>query len=279
MSRSEEVIPKLEKHKLSSLISKGERIDGRELNEYRPITIDVNCIEKAEGSAIVSLGNTVSIAGVKAEIGTPFADTPNEGVLIVNAEFLPLASPSFEPGPPDENAIEIARVVDRGIRSSRTLDLERLCIIPGKRVWVIYVDVYVLNHNGNMIDASGLAVLSALLTAKIPVVKVSEDERIGITDEWVPLPIRDRPIPVTMAKIGDKLVVDPNINEELSMDCRLTLTVNERGSICAVQKGGRGSLSMNDILYAVDLALKVSKEIRSALPPLPKIEDITYVVK
>ena len=183
MSRSEEVIPKLEKHKLSSLISKGERIDGRELNEYRPITIDVNCIEKAEGSAIVSLGNTVSIAGVKAEIGTPFADTPNEGVLIV------------------------------------------------------------------------------------------------ITDEWVPLPIRDRPVPVTMAKIGDKLVVDPNINEELSMDCRLTLTVNERGSICAVQKGGRGSLSMNDILYAVDLALKVSKEIRSALPPLPKIEDITYVVK
>ncbi len=278
MSKSEEIVPKLEKQKISALLSKGERLDGRKLYEYRPITIETDYIKKAEGSAIVKLGNTISIAGVKAEIGTPFSDTPNEGVLIVNTEFLPLASPTFEPGPPDENAIEIARIIDRGLRSSDALDRRRLAIIPGKRVWVIYVDVYVLNHDGNMIDASGIAVLSALLTTKIPVVKIVNDE-IEISDEWVPLPMKDRPIPVTMAKIEDKILVDPNIREESVMDYRLTLTINEAENICAIQKGGGGGLSIDDLHQAIDIAIKASREIRKALPSIPDTQDIAYVVK
>jgi exosome complex component RRP42 len=76
-------------------------------------------VKNAEGSAEVRLGKTLAIAGVKTSIGTPFADTPDMGVMIVNAEFLPIASPTFEPGPPDENAIELARVIDRGAEKGR----------------------------------------------------------------------------------------------------------------------------------------------------------------
>ena len=260
------------------MLAKGERLDGRRLDEYRPISIELGVVEKAEGSAMVRLGNTISIAGVKVELGKPYPDTPDEGAFIVNAEFLPLASPTFEPGPPDESAIEVARVVDRGIRSSGAIDLKKLCILPGEKVWVVYIDVYVLNHDGNMMDASGLATIAALLIAKMPKVAVKEG-KVTILDEWVPLPVVNRPVPVTMAKIGEKIVVDPSLDEELVMDCRITVTIDESDRICAVQKGIGGSLTVDDVKYASKLAVEKAKEIRKALPPLPSIEDVEWIVK
>ncbi|RLF23304.1 MAG: RNA-binding protein [Thermoprotei archaeon] len=278
MPRSEEIIPKIKRQQIMSMLAKGERLDGRRLDEYRPISIELGVVEKAEGSAMVRLGNTISIAGVKVELGKPYPDTPDEGAFIVNAEFLPLASPTFEPGPPDESAIEVARVVDRGIRSSGAIDLKKLCILPGEKVWVVYIDVYVLNHDGNMMDASGLATIAALLIAKMPKVAVKEG-KVTILDEWVPLPVVNRPVPVTMAKIGEKIVVDPSLDEELVMDCRITVTIDESDRICAVQKGIGGSLTVDDVKYASKLAVEKAKEIRKALPPLPSIEDVEWIVK
>jgi exosome complex component RRP42 len=101
------------------MIEKGKRLDGRGLKTTGKSKIEQGLIEKAEGSARVLLGKTEVLVGIKVETGTPFPDTPNEGVMTVNAELVPLASPTFEPGPPDENSIELARIVDRGIRESK----------------------------------------------------------------------------------------------------------------------------------------------------------------
>jgi exosome complex component RRP42 len=125
------VVTRLKQKQIAQLIEKGERLDGRELTEYREIKLEQGIIERAEGSARVRLGKTEVVVGTKIEMGEPFADTPNEGVLTVNAELVPLASPSFEPGPPDETSIELARIVDRGIRESKMIDTEKLCIVPG----------------------------------------------------------------------------------------------------------------------------------------------------
>src|SRR5882762_11007122 len=108
-------VAKLEQKTVVDLIAKGNRIDERGHDSYRPITIQTGIIEKANGSAQIFLGKTRVLVGIKVETGEPFPDTPEEGVLTVNAELVPLAHPSFEPGPPDENAIELARVIDRGI--------------------------------------------------------------------------------------------------------------------------------------------------------------------
>jgi exosome complex component RRP42 len=98
------------------LVEENMRIDERKFEEFRPISIETNVIKNAEGSARVKIGNSHVLAGVKMSVGQPFSDTPDEGVLIVNAELSPIASPTFEAGPPREDAIEIARVTDRGIR-------------------------------------------------------------------------------------------------------------------------------------------------------------------
>ena len=114
------VVETLRKAQLLELLSKGTRLDGRSLNQHRKVEIQTGLIEKANGSAMVSLGNTQVIAGVKVDKGTPFPDTPNKGLLIVGAEVLPLAAAYVEAGPPDESAIELARVVPLGAGSSAT---------------------------------------------------------------------------------------------------------------------------------------------------------------
>ena len=59
---------------------------------------------------------------------------PNEGSLRFNVEFSPMASPNFEPGRPTENANELARLIERGLRETKAVDLEALCILAGRKV-------------------------------------------------------------------------------------------------------------------------------------------------
>jgi exosome complex component RRP42 len=259
-----EIIAKIKQKQIADLISQGMRADGRKLTDYRKIAIQLEPIEKAEGSALVSLGNTKVMTGVKIEVGDPFPDTPNEGVLTVNAELLPLASPTFEPGPPDERSVELARVVDRGIRESKAIDVGKLCLIPGKKVFVIFADVYILDYDGNLFDASSIATLSALLKTRIPEYEVRDGE-VYLRETKAPLPMRSRPVSVTMAKIGGKLVVDPSLDEEQVMDARVTMAIDENGNLCAIQKGGTGTFTRADVVSAMKIAVAKSEEIRKKI--------------
>ncbi len=258
------VIVRLKRKQIAQLIAKGKRLDGRGLTDYRETKVEQGVIESAEGSARVLLGKTEVLVGTKIEAGKPFPDTPNEGVLTVNAELVPLASPTFEPGPPDENSIELARVVDRGIRESKTIDFGSLCIEPGKKVFVVFVDVYVLNYDGNLIDASALAALAALLNTKMFNYEIEED-KVKIKPGYTPLPLTKHPIAVTFAKINDKLVVDPGLEEEQTMDARLTMTFDDEGNICAIQKGGTGYFTPKQVLEAAKIAKEKAEEIRKKL--------------
>ncbi|MGB9134164.1 MAG: exosome complex protein Rrp42, partial [Candidatus Bathyarchaeia archaeon] len=186
------MIVRVKQKQIAQLMSKGKRLDGRELNDYREIKVEMGVIEKAEGSARVLLGKTQVLVGVKIETGEPFPDTPNEGVLTVSAELVPLASPTFEPGPPDERSIELARVVDRGLRESKVLNLEKLCLEPGKKVVVVFIDVWVLNHDGNLIDASAIAALAALINTKMPKYGVEEGE-VKVKSSYAPLHVQNYP--------------------------------------------------------------------------------------
>ncbi len=254
------IVSTLKKHSMASLIEKGLRIDGRKLNEYREITIIPNYVAKAEGSAYVKVGGTVVIAGLKVGVGTPFPDTPNEGVITVNAEFVPFASPTFEPGPPDENAIELARVIDRSIRELRVVDLSKLAIIPGEKVYILWLDIYVFDHDGNLLDASMLAAMTTLLTAKIPKAVVKDEKNVELSkDEKIPLPINNKVVTVTVGKVNNKLIIDPTVDEEQILECRLAVSISEDGRIAGMQKMGTGVFTENEVFDAVKLAKEASK--------------------
>jgi exosome complex component RRP42 len=258
------LLTKVKIKQIEALLEKGKRLDERGLLDTREIKIEQGVIEKAEGSARVYMGRTQVLVGVKVETGEPFPDTPNDGVMTVNAELVPLASPHFEPGPPDENSIELARVVDRGIRESHAIDTEKLCIEAGKKVFIVFVDVYVLNHDGNLIDASALAAMAALMNTKMPNYEIKDGE-LKIKQGYTPLPMKSHPITVTLGKIAGKLVVDPWLEEESVMDSRITFASNEEGNICAIQKGGSSYFTPQQILDASKIALDKAVELRKKL--------------
>ena len=131
---------------IEGLLKNKMRADGRSFLDYREIKVTKNVSKYAEGSVILEIGDTKVAVGVKMGIGEPFKDKPESGALITSAEFVPFASEDFEPGPPSPEAIELARVVDRGIRESKAIDFEKLCIIPGEKVWMVFVDVYIFNQ-------------------------------------------------------------------------------------------------------------------------------------
>jgi exosome complex component RRP42 len=267
--RSAIIVEHLRKQQMWESISKGKRLDGRDLDQIRPIEIEVGLIKKANGSARVKLGNTEVVAGVKVETGEPFEGLENKGALILSAEVLPTASPYVEPGPPDEETVELARVVDRGIRESEMLDLTKLVLISGEIVYVIFVDCSVINADGNLFDATSYAVVSALLDSKLPVFEI-RDRKVVDTGEKQNPPITTLPVSITAVRIGDSIILDPTAEEEACMDSRITITTNSDHNLAAIQKGSTGAFTVDQLKRAAATARIKGEEIRVKIMELTK---------
>jgi exosome complex component RRP42 len=242
-------------------MSKGKRVDSRNPTEFRTIKVEKNVIENAEGSAIAHIGKTKVLAAVKFDLMAPFSDRPDEGVLMVGAEFPPLAHPSFESGPPREDSIELARVVDRGLRSAEVINLKKLGEAKSTdgRVMGVFLDIYVMDHNGNLTDAAALACMAALSCTKVP--KLSEEGKLVRNDFSGPLELTRKSLTVTFDSIGGALIVDATDEEEAASDGTLTFGVTDDGLLCAGQKSGSAGFSRKQLLECADASLQLSKDL------------------
>lgn len=251
----------LTKKRIEEMINERKRLDERKLLDFRDISIELGISKKAEGSARVKLGNTEVIAGVKMDITEPFTDTPENGALMVVSELWPLASEKFEMGPPDIQSIELARIVDRAIRESEFIDLKKLCIKKGELVWAVFIDIYPLNDDGNLIDASAIAVTAALKSAGFPKIK---DDKVKYGEFTAKkLPLKDMPVILTFYKVGNEFILDPTTAEEETSKARLTvaMTFGKEPLIHALQKAGDEPLDEEEIIKVLNTALKEGKKI------------------
>ena len=255
---SEDIIAEIKRDYIYSLANQGDRADGRKFDEFRPISVEVGIINKAEGSSRVMIGQSQVVVGIKVQPGEPFPDTPDTGVIITNLELVPLASPSFETGPPREDAIELARVVDRGVRESGAIDLSKLCIESGQKVWMVFIDVHVLDHDGNLMDAASLGAIAALMNTTMP------NSRYGFGED-TKLPLKDIPAGITGVKIGNTIMLDPSLDEENVASCKLTVITNKEGALSGMQKSGVGTLTPDEVKYIVHIAKEKAKVLREKL--------------
>ena len=253
---SDEVNAEILTTHILDMAREGRRLDGRAPDDYRTVSVEPGWITTADGSALCRIGDTAAVCGIKLELGKPFPDTPNAGVLTTNAELVPLSSPTFEPGPPHPRAIEVSRVVDRSIRAAETIDLTKLCVTPGEKTWVCYVDVHILDHGGNLIDAAQLAALGALTHATMP------NKRFGVGDADAPLAVQHYPVETTFTRLGETIVVDPTFDEERAGQGRLTVATDETGRVVAMQKGLIGAFSPDDVRDMVDRAFRHGDRLR-----------------
>lgn len=260
-------LPNINKKKIVSLLRDGKRLDGRSPTEYREIVIETGVSNKAEGSARVRIGKTEVIVGVKMATQEPYPDHEDEGTMMTGMEFSPICGERYESGPPKIDAIEVSRVVDRGLRESGFIDWKKLCIKEGEKVWSIMIDIYCINDDGNVLDASAYGAMAALRVSKFPVY----DEKEGVikhdepSDKPLPLS-KNVPLSMTFYKVGDKILFDPNRDEEDTSGARITLAVSAKGKdkiISAMQKGGIEAISVKEM----DDIIKYTEEVYDKLFP------------
>ncbi len=260
--------PSMNVNRIKTYLAEGKRFDGRKPEEYRNLEISFGVSKKAEGSARVKLGDTEVIVGVKMAVGEPYPDSPNKGNLMVTAELLPLSSSRFELGPPKFTAIELGRLVDRGIREGRFIEFEKLCIKEGEKVWTVFVDVYTINDAGNLLDAAGIGAVAALKNAEIPKYDEKEGKILYGESSGKKMPLtKEIPISITLHKIGDKILVDPTREEEDAGETKVTIGLSN-GIISSMQKGNEKELSTDLFGEMLDMGEKIwedlSKKIEKA---------------
>ncbi|TPX35330.1 hypothetical protein SmJEL517_g02288 [Synchytrium microbalum] len=267
------------------------RADGRKRHEFRPIVLETGVISQASGSSRIKLDTTDILVGIKFEVETFGSRSDDEdashedgveasaaatleedlqddasqdrGRVVCNVECSPSASRSSDRKELDNMATEYSEFMNRVLNAPHGgIDLKALLIVPKTSCWVIYIDVLVLDMGGNLLDTIFLATRAALQNARMPKVMLEQvggryeydvsDEETEIVKGW-----EDIPIAITYCKIGDRFVVDPTIMEEICTESKFIVGVNRHGRLCAVQKGGLGSISPNLMVSILQSAPKV----------------------
>ncbi|XP_037753066.1 exosome complex component RRP45 isoform X4 [Chelonia mydas] len=164
-----------------------------------------------------------------------------------------MAAPAFEPGRQSDLLVKLNRLLERCLRNSKCIDTESLCVVAGVKVWQIRVDLHLLNHDGNIIDAASIAAIVALCHFRRPDVSVQGEEVTLYTPEErdpVPLSIHHMPICVSFAffQQGTYLLVDPSEREERVMDGLLVIAMNKHREICTIQSSGGIMLLKDQVL-------------------------------
>ena len=257
---------KLNTKTIREMASEGERLDGRDLDEYREIQIDKDYIPTtAQGSARVKIGDTQVVVGISFDVESPYDDRPASGTIVTNAELAPMAAREFESGPPQEPGVELARVVDRGIRESEAIDLEALCIEEGEAVYTVFIDVHVMNDDGNLLDASALGAIAALQDGYVPAYDEDEGELDHDSVGMEEIPMTKVPVTATGRKIGDTVLWDTTGEEEEALGSRLTVSLTEENKVVAMQKGGREPITTEEISEIIEEAKNQTQNFRYLL--------------
>jgi len=134
----------------------------------------------------------------------------------------------------------------------------KLCIEAGEKVWIVFIDIHIIDYDGNLFDAASLAAMAALLTTTVPA------GRFELGEDY-PLPIKEPPISCTSAKYNGAVVMDPSLDEEEIAEARLTVATDKNGDIRAMQKGLNGSFSIEEIKKVIKASIDNGKEIRRQL--------------
>jgi exosome complex component RRP42 len=120
-----------------------------------------------------------------------------------------------------------------------------------------------------LLDAFALAALVALKNAKIP--KYDEESGRVLYDEHtsqhIPL-TKNMPFTMTVHKVGNNILLDPNVEEEEASEARITFSISDGSMINAIQKGNDKELTMDEMMEIIDF---VDKRWNDMYPKISKM--------
>ena len=228
--------------KTSLLLDNGQRLDGRGLNELRPITMRTGVLDRADGSCYLTWGNNKIICAVYGprEIHPKHLAKPDRAIVRVEYRLATFSVNERKSPAPRRREYELSKLISESLNA--TLFLEKF---PNGTI-----DVYL-----TVLDADGGTRCAALTAASL-----------ALADAGIPM--NDIPVACAAGKIGSKdekgdktggyVVLDLGKKEDNFGDADLPIAISPRtGEIILLQMDGH--LTLEEFNQALDLAIKGCK--------------------
>jgi ribonuclease PH len=205
------------------------RIDGRGIDQMRPIAFELGIAPYAGGSVLVTMGNTRVICGVTIEENVPRwmkEQAVTGGWLTAEYSMLPYSTQPRKPrdiakGRIDGRSVEIQRLIGRSLRA--VVDLENL----GPRT--IWVDCDVLQADGGTRTA---AITGASLAVAIACRTLAREKRLDTP------PVQKLVAAVSAGVLNGEAIVDLNYEEDKVVAVDFNLVATEDGEFVEIQGSG-----------------------------------------
>lgn len=216
------------------LIVKGKRLDGRAPEDLRTVKMEVGVVDRADGSAQVSFGNTEAIVSVHGprKLFPRFLQESDTGILRCRYNMAPFSVEDRKSPGPSRRSIEISKVT--------RLALEPVTFLEDFPTTVVDVFIEIISADGSTrvtgINAASLALAAA-----------------GI-------PMRDLVSACSIGKIDDKLVIDLNGLEDNNSEADIAFAMMpSKDKVTLLQMDGR--LTKEELFKALDIAKENCKKI------------------
>lgn len=178
----------------------GLRPDRREADQLRVVEFD--CPLLSRNYVQVRCGGTVASASVSCDLVEPSPYKPKHGFFDIRArQVLNEKDPLEQPREVKQLGMFLSRLLTGSV-----LDTEGLCVLPGRRVWAVAVEVVVMNDEGNIRDVAEWAVMAALQHVRRPELTIRGDEVVihpPHERDPVPLSLHHIPLSFTFAVCTD----------------------------------------------------------------------------
>lgn len=249
------------------LVKSAVRLDSRSENEHRQLNISFGA---DYGCCLVALGNSKVMTQISAIIAEPRPTRPSEGVINIRVDLSMLGNTCYDTSRNSDECVQLSRLLHKGIRDARCIDLESLCIIGGEKVWHIQLNVAVLNHEGNLIEASSISALAALAHFRRPDVSVEDGNVIVHSfDNREPVRFTMLHFPFLMKfaffKEATVSFVDPTEDEEKFCDGYLIVGANVIREITLLHIAGKSLIPKDQILKQCNYAVTQTKVLNDKL--------------
>lgn len=252
------------------------RPDGRGLNEFRKTFLNIDSINTADGSALIRLGETMVVCGIKSELAEPTLEDPNKGYFIPNVDLPPLCSSEYLPGPPSDKSQVLSQQVLEYFSNSQLLNLDELCVQTKKLCWVLYADIVCISHDGNLLDAILIALLAALINTKLPVMKVNDEtgEIVASDKDTFTLNIVNKAVSTSLALFNESiLLVDPTHEEEDLSNGVITVVMGANQKLVSLYKPGGVAVKDETLRSCIQASINRYEEVNNLLAKVAETVD------
>ena len=205
------------------------RIDGRNVDQLRPVSIELDYVNTSLGAVLMAMGQTKVICTVSCEDRVPpFLIGTNKGWLTAEYAMLPGSSPQRvsregATGKINSRSREIQRLIGRALRVA--VDLEVL----GERT--LYIDCDVLQADGGTRTAS---ITGAYVALRLAVDRLITEGALENN------PIKRPVAAVSVGVIEDQVMLDLCYEEDVRAETDMNVVMTDGEGIIEIQGTAEG---------------------------------------